>query len=106
MKSAFGVLLACVFLTAFMPGFTSLEIGAPIPQAETKLNDISGREISLNSAKRSSGLLVIFSGNRCPYVLRNQGRTQEICGYALQHQIGVIMVNSNTVLHSGDESLD
>lgn len=104
MKSTFGVLATCILLTASRPG--SLEIGAPIPKGELKLNDISGREISLNGAKGNNGLLVMFSGNRCPYVLRNQGRTSDICGYALQQQIGVVLVNSNTTLHNGDESLE
>lgn len=104
MKSTFSVLITVILLTAFRP--SSLDIGAPIPKPDVKLNDISGREISLNTAKGANGLLVMFTGNRCPYVLRNQGRTTEICGYALQHQIGVILVNSNTTLHSGDESLE
>ena len=104
MKSTFRVLITVILLTAFRP--SSLDIGAPIPKPDIKLNDISGREISLNTAKGANGLLVMFTGNRCPYVLRNQGRTTEICGYALQHQIGVILVNSNTTLHNGDESLE
>jgi peroxiredoxin len=106
MKSTISVLITCVLLTAFRPGPTSLEIGAPIPKADLALNDISGREISLNAARGNNGLLVIFSGNRCPYIVRNQARTLDICGYALQHQVGVIMVNSNTSLHNGDESLE
>jgi len=104
MKSTFRVLITVILLSAFRP--SSLDIGAPIPKPDIKLNDISGREISLNTAKGANGLLVMFTGNRCPYVLRNQGRTTEICGYALQHQIGVILVNSNTTLHNGDESLE
>ncbi|HEY1164729.1 MAG TPA: redoxin domain-containing protein [Chitinophaga sp.] len=104
MKSTFRVLITVILLTAFRP--SSLDIGAPIPKPDIKLNDISGREISLNTAKGANGLLVMFTGNRCPYVLRNQGRTTEICGYALQHQVGVILVNSNTTLHNGDESLE
>lgn len=106
MRSTFSVLVTSIFLIAFRPGPPSLEIGAPIPKADVKLNDISGRELSLNAAKGVNGLLVMFTGNRCPYVVRNQSRTTEICGYALQHQIGVILVNSNTTLHSGDESLE
>jgi peroxiredoxin len=104
MKSTFSVLITVILLTAFRP--SSLDIGAPIPKPDVKLNDISGREISLNTAKGAKGLLVMFTGNRCPYVVRNQGRTGEICGYALQQQIGVILVNSNTTLHNGDESLE
>jgi len=100
-----SVLLACTLLTAFYPGETSLEIGAPIPSADVKLPDISGREISLNGARGSNGLLVMFAGNHCPYIQRNQARTVAVCRYALKHEIGVILVNSNTTLHDGEESL-
>ena len=78
----FCLLIACTLLTAFYPKENSLEIGAPIPSADVKLQDISGREISLNGARGSNGLLVMFSGNHCPYILRNQGRTVAICEYA------------------------
>lgn len=104
MKSTFGVLITCVILISYRP--SSLEIGAPIPKADVTLNDISGREISLSAARGRNGLLVMFSGNRCPYVVRNQGRTNDICTYALQQQVGVILINSNTTLHNGDESLE
>lgn len=100
------LLLTCAWLlttshTAFPP---SLEIGAPIPQADVKLPDISGREITLNAARRNNGLLVMFTGNRCPYVIRNQERTRNICRYAIRNQIGVILINSNTALHDREES--
>ncbi len=107
MKSSCIFFICVLFiLTAFRPVEASLEIGAPIPKSEVKLHDISGREITLNAARGGNGLLVMFSGNRCPYVVRNQGRTTNICAYALKHQVGVILINSNTALHTGEESLE
>jgi len=38
---------------------------------------------------------VMFSCNTCPYVLRNQGRTKEVCGNAANRKIGVILLNAN-----------
>ncbi|KAA2243449.1 redoxin domain-containing protein [Chitinophaga agrisoli] len=107
MKSSCIFLICVLFiLTAFRPVEAGLEIGAPIPKSEVKLHDISGREITLNAARGSNGLLVMFSGNRCPYVVRNQGRTTNICAYALKHQVGVILINSNIALQGGEESLE
>ena len=74
---------------------TDLPIGSEIPKAEIKLKDISGKEVSLKDASKANGLLVMFSCNTCPYVVKNQQRTNEICQYALKNNIGVVLVNSN-----------
>ena len=105
MKSTCLFLVLCTLL-AFRPGDNNLEIGAPIPKAEVKLRDISGREITLNAARGSNGLLVMFSANHCPYVMRNQDRTNSVCAYALKNSVGVILVNSNVALQDNEESLD
>ncbi len=89
-------LALCLALTAMRMAELPLEIGAPIPKADQALKDISGKEITLNKAKQGNGLLVMFSGNDCPYVERNKARTVEICRYALANQIGVVLINSNT----------
>src|SRR5688500_13471541 len=69
-------------------------IGSKIPKAEVKMKDISGNEISLKDAFKENGLLVMFSCNTCPYVVKNQDRTREISKYALANNIGVILLNS------------
>jgi thioredoxin-related protein len=83
---------------------TTLPIGSPIPMSGTKLKDVSGKEISLNEAKASNGLLVMFSCNTCPYVVRNQTRTKEVCAYAGRHKIGVILLNANENSRESDNS--
>ena len=89
------VLLLALLLstpTGFLPG---LPIGSPMPKADLRIRDVSGKEISLSEARRTNGLLVMFSCNTCPYVVRNQERTNTICTYAGQRQIGVVLLNSN-----------
>jgi thioredoxin-related protein len=78
------------------PEAPPLEIGASLPKADVVLQDFSGKEITLNKARMKNGLLIMFSGNACPYIERNQLRTQEICKYALRNNIGVVLINSNT----------
>lgn len=72
-----------------------LPIGATLPKPEIKMKDISGKDVSMNDAKRKNGLLVMFSCNTCPWVIKNQSRTNEIAAYALSKDIGVILLNSN-----------
>jgi thioredoxin-related protein len=83
---------------------TSLPIGSPIPKADVRVKDVSGREISLQDAKQANGLLVMFTCNTCPYVIRNQSRTKDVCGYAHNHQVGVILLNSNEGDREGGNS--
>jgi len=81
-----------------------LPIGAAMPKPEVKMKDISGKEVSLNDAKTGKGLLVMFSCNTCPWVIKNQSRTNEVCKYALDNGIGVAILNSNEAKRGDDDS--
>ncbi len=83
-----------------------LPIGADMPKADVKMKDISGKEISLKDAGGKNGLLVMFSCNTCPYVIKNQERTREICRYALENNIGVVLVNSNEGQRNEEDSYE
>jgi len=72
-----------------------LEIGSSLPKADRKMKDITGKEVSFNDIKTKNGLLVMFSCNTCPWVIRNQSRTKEICEYAKSKGMGVVLLNSN-----------
>lgn len=85
---------------------TDLPIGADLPKADIKIKDISGKEITLKSAAKKNGLLVMFSCNTCPVVVKYQKRTKEICDYALKNNIGVVLLNSNAALRDSDDSFE
>lgn len=93
------IFFAATAFAAISFAFTKLSdplpIGAGIPKADLKMKDISGKEVSLKDAKKKNGLLVMFTCNTCPWVVKNQSRTKEIAGYALSKEIGVILLNSN-----------
>lgn len=93
------ILFSFVAVAIVSFAFTSfneiLPIGSSIPKADIKLKDISGKEVSLKDAKKKNGLLVMFSCNTCPWVIKNQARTSEVAKYALSNDIGVILLNSN-----------
>ena len=69
------------------------------------MKDVSGVLVSLREASSASGLLVMFSCNTCPYVIKNQGRTKSICAYAKEKGLGVIVLNANEGGRSNGESL-
>ncbi|HEX9514514.1 MAG TPA: thioredoxin family protein [Puia sp.] len=85
---------------------SSLPIGSVLPKAGIRLKDVSGKEISLQEAKQAGGLLVMFSCNTCPYVIRNQSRTRDICTYAKTVKIGVILLNANEGDRNGSNSYE
>ena len=102
-------MLLCLFaaaLVSFAPA-AELPIGAEVPKADIKMKDVvSGGEVSLKDAVKKNGLLVMFSCNTCPYVVRNQQRTRDVSAYALKNDIGVILVNSNAAERNGDDSYE
>src|SRR3982751_6884306 len=95
--------LATIGLLSFAY-ITELPIGADLPKADVKLKDISGKEVSLKEAAGKNGLLVMFSCNTCPYVVKNQARTKEICSYAQANGLGVVLLNSNEAQRTSDDS--
>lgn len=97
--------LITFMLFAFKP-FTELPIGADMPMADVKMKDVSGKQVSLKDAVKKNGLLVMFSCNTCPYVIKNQQRTKDISVYALKNDIGVVLVNSNEGQRQTDDSFE
>lgn len=95
MKKVLFAFTAIAVFSAFTTYNEVLPIGANIPKPDLKLKDISGKEISLKDAKKKNGLVVMFSCNTCPWVIKNQSRTAEIAKYALSKEVGVILLNSN-----------
>src|SRR5690554_3764513 len=82
----------------------SLAIGKALPMEDWKMESVEGEEVSLIDEMGPQGLLVIFSCNTCPYVIKAQDRTQELIDYALEREIGVIILNSNQAQRDGVDS--
>lgn len=83
-----------------------ITIGSDLPKADVKMQDISGKMISIKEAAKNNGVLVMFSCNTCPYVVKNQDRTSSVAAYALKKNIGVIVLNSNEAYRDKDDSFD
>jgi peroxiredoxin len=98
--------ITTIAITSYAQNLTPISIGSAIPMSELKMQDISGKEISLKEASGKNGLLVMFSCNTCPYVIKNQERTKQICEYAKANGLGVVVINSNEDLRSNEDSYD
>jgi thioredoxin-related protein len=103
-KILFSVPVIAIAIFAFRSAVEPLPIGAALPNAEKKMKDISGKEISFKDAMNKKGLLVMFSCNTCPVVQAYQSRTNEVCKYAKDKQIGVILLNSNEAYRNRGDS--
>src|SRR4051812_1419163 len=92
-------LLSCALAVASMPVFAqapaSLQIGSPVPNPGAMMRNATGQDMSLMQAKTDKGLLVMFSCNTCPYVIRSQNRTLEAISMAKKSGIGMVILNSN-----------
>lgn len=112
MKTKVSVLLILFAVCAVLLSFISnappeeLALNAPMPQADAKMKDVSGKMLSLNDAKSAKGLLVVFSCNTCPYVKLSETRIKEYSDFCLANGIGCILVNSNEAQRSEDDSFD
>ncbi len=109
MKRSFLLLTIAVAttVTAFIPLVNpELEIGKPVPSADLKMMDVTGKEISLGEAKSENGLLVIFSCNTCPYVKLSEARIKDVAALARKNKIGVVLVNSNEAQREDEDSFD
>ena len=83
-----------------------LSIGNEILGADYILNNIDGNNTSLDTLKRSKGILVVFSCNTCPWVIRWQDRYNLLSALSRKNEIGFVAVNSNARLHDSVDSMD
>ncbi len=104
MKKIILSVAAILTLMAFRFLPDELSIGSSLPSPSVKMMDVSGKEFSFNDVKKKNGLLVVFSCNTCPWVVKNQQVATEGYNYALSKDIGVIVLNSNETQRNGDDS--
>jgi len=98
--------LAAIAIMAFTTMSDPLPIGSSLPNADTKMKDISGKEVSFKDAAKKNGLLVMFSCNTCPVVKKYQKRTLESAKLAAGKDIGVILLNPNEATRASGDSYD
>ncbi|MFT3844581.1 MAG: redoxin family protein [Lacibacter sp.] len=100
------LLFLSIFLSVFSvnPPDEQLAIGSKIPMPEKKMKATDNTDVSFSDVKKENGLLVIFSCNTCPWVIKNQKVAAEGMQYAAQNNIGVIILNSNQAQREKEDS--
>jgi thioredoxin-related protein len=83
-----------------------LNPGDAIPGAETALQNANGTSTTLKDAMGENGLLVMFSCNTCPFVIKNQPITKKTLALAASHGVGVVIINSNEAQRKDADSYD
>ena len=72
------LIFAVTLLLCFGIQAKELDLGSVLPLEDVKMMDITGKEVSLGQAKGKNGLLVIFSCNTCPWVIKWEDRYVEL----------------------------
>ena len=99
-----SLIAAFTIAPSYAKGTDKLNPGDNLPAAKTALQNANGTSTSLKDAMKENGLLVIFSCNTCPFVIRNQPTTKTTLAYAAAHHIGVVIVNSNEAQRNDEDS--
>ncbi len=82
----------------------SIDIGSNLPIPDAAMKSTDGKTVTLSKAATKQGLLVMFSCNTCPYVIKSQARTKEAIDYAKSQNIGMIIINSNEAQRDKEDS--
>ena len=97
---------ATVIATTAFTVSNILPIGSTLPKADLKMMDVSGKLVSMKDVIKEKGVMVMFSCNTCPYVVKNQKRTLNISNFAQKMGFGVIVLNSNEAQRGDDDSFN
>jgi thioredoxin-related protein len=98
------LLLAGISCQLAAQNMQPLALSSPIPMADAKMKATDGKQYSIADVKGKNGVLVMFSCNTCPYVVRYQARTRETLKYAKENGFGIIIINSNEAQRDDEDS--
>jgi len=83
-----------------------LSIGDKAVLTDVKMTDVTGKKVSLTDVKKENGLLVLFSCNTCPFVMKWEGRYNDLKAWADKNDVGMIVLNSNYQKRDGADSME
>ena len=86
--------------------YPTLEIDQKMPVQNYKVKSIDGDFMSLNDNIKKNGILVVFTSNKCPFVVMWEDRYKLIEDECLKSDIGMVYINSNEARRDGDDSID
>ncbi len=101
-----AVLLLAISAPALAQPNAKLNPGMELPGADIAMRNVDGKKITMKNCMGANGLLVMFSCNTCPFVIKNQPITRKTMEYAIAHHIGMVIINSNEARRSDDDSYE
>ena len=101
-----NIIIISLTLLCFKLGAKELSLGDDIVGLDYILNNVDGKNLSLSDLKKENGILVIFSCNTCPWVVRWQDRYNSIAKTCENNRVGFVVVNSNARLHDSVDSIE
>ena len=75
--------------------FKTIEINSEMPNMDDKLQAVNGYSYSLESISEKNGLIVIFTSNTCPFVIKWEDRYTIVEELAKKNNLGLAYINSN-----------
>jgi thioredoxin-related protein len=96
MKKILSLLSAFALMGSVYAQSGFMNLGTNFPDLPYQTTDVfTMKDATLKQVSTKKGLLVVFTCNTCPFVIRNIDRTKEILDFAKEKGLGVMMVNSN-----------
>ena len=109
-KLSILLLLATIgfFTYSFKGGeeYQTIEIGTKAPMLDYEMQGTDGEPHSLKSLAENNGILVIFSCNTCPFVIKWEDRYPALAELTAEKEIGFVLVNSNAAKRDGADSME
>jgi hypothetical protein len=107
-KSSFILSLFALvaFTSVAAQDIEQLPLGSTLPLGDVSMEDVSGRNLTLNGVKGDNGLLVVFSCNTCPWVIKWEDRYPVVQEIAAANDIGMILLNPNEDYRDKGDGMD
>ena len=106
MKRGLFVVLALIFGVVLQAEAQKFGIGDKAVHTDVKMTDVTGAKYSIDDVKGENGVLMVFSCNSCPFVIKWEDRYNELKKYADQNKVGFIVLNSNCANRGTTESME
>ena len=113
MKKLLLILLSLPLITLAQYGkkteksqLKTIEINSEMPNMDQELKSTNGKSYSLESISEKNGLVVIFTSNTCPFVIKWEDRYTLAEELAKKNNLGLVYINSNYKKRKGDDSYE
>ena len=86
--------------------FPTIEIKDEMRNMDYEMKSVNGISYSLNNLKEKNGIIILFTCNTCPFVVKWEDRYKLLEELAKKNNIGLVYINSNYKKRDGDDSYE